>query len=217
MAKVFTIATEMRPTLISLIKSCEGKVDLEVTMHSGEWDWGVWLDWQMEKCADNPDTNLVFVDAYDTLFVGDADELDDIVSRKPLVHSSNKSCWPMPGREKWYPKVPGPWKFLNSCGPAGTGSAIKTALSYGMSMFPYPMPDLSRDNDQRFWTDVYLSGYGELDWKCEIWQDLYMLRDDELATKDGRLLNQVHMTWPQFIHASAHTWHRIPKELLDGN
>jgi hypothetical protein len=40
------------------------------------------------------------------------------------------------------------------------------------------------------------------------------LEDDELGYTDSRIKNQVFDTWPQFIHASAHTWHRIPKELL---
>lgn len=217
MAKVFTIATEMKPTLEALIKSCTGKVNLDLTMHSGKWDWGVWLDWQKEKCQENPDENMVFVDAYDTLFIGDAKELDEEVSRWDLIHSTCKNCWPIPAREKFYPEVPGPWKYLNSCGPAGTGHAIERALDYGMSHFPYPHPLLNRDNDQRFWTDVYLSGYGELDWRCEIWQDLHLASDNDLGIKDGRIKNLVHNTWPQFLHASAHTWHRIPKELLDGS
>ena len=214
--KVLTIATELKPTLEKLVKSCEGKLDLEVTFHPGKWDWGVWLDWQDEKSSEYWDHSLVFVDAYDTLFVGGPDELERLVERQPLIHSTCKNCWPMPAREKFYPKVPGPWKFLNSCGPAGAGWAIGNALEYGMNTFPYPMPDLSRDNDQRFWTDVYLSWPGCLDWRCEIWQDLHLMETGEIVLKDGKAYNTVHNTYPQFLHASAGTWHLIPEELLHG-
>lgn len=217
MLKVLTIATEMKPELEALIESCHGKLDLEVTMYDGEWSWRIWLDWQMDRCRAYPGDSLVFVDAYDTLFVGDPDELKGIVRVKPLVHASNKSCWPLKIREPLYPRLPGPWKYLNSCGPAGYGSEILRALEYGMKHFPCPHPLLKTDNDQRFWTDVFLSGFGAIDWKCEIWQDLYMLTPNDLATEGGRLVNLVHKTRPQFIHASAHTWHRIPKEFLDGN
>jgi hypothetical protein len=215
-AKVLTIATELKPTLEALIRSCEGKVDLEVTFHPGKWDWGVWLDWQEEKSGDYWDSDLVFVDAYDTLFVGDPVELEALVGRQPLIHSTCKTCWPMPVRKPLYNDVPGPWKYLNSCGPAGTGQAIGRAITFGRQKHPYPHPDLPRDNDQRFWTDTYLHGWGELDWRCEIWQDMYLLEDGELGYKNGRIKNLVHNTWPQFIHASAGTWHFIPEEIRSG-
>jgi hypothetical protein len=215
--RVFTIATERKPTLDALVKSCHNKLDLEVTMHLGKWDWGIWLNWQMARCRVYPNDDLVFVDAYDTLFIGDPKELRELVASEPLVHSSCKECWPIKEREEHYPEAPGPWKFLNSCGPAGKGSAILKALDYGMSHFPYPHPPLDRDNDQRFWTDVYLSGFGSLDWDCRIWQDLHKLKQDEVGIRFGRLYNDVHKTFPNFIHASAGTWHLIPKEFLNGN
>jgi hypothetical protein len=217
MLKVLTIATEMKPTLEALVQSCHGKLDLEVTMHLGKWDWGIWLDWQMDRCRAHLDDHLVFVDAYDTLFVGDPGELENIVKKVHLIHSTCKNCWPIKSREKLYPYVPGPWKYLNSCGPAGRGRAILEGLEYGMAHFPYPHPELEWDVDQRFWTDVYLSGYGQLDYACQIWQDLHLASDTDLGIKDDRIKNLVFDTWPQFLHASAHTWHRIPKELLNGD
>lgn len=210
--KVLTMCNEYKPHLPELIESCDGKLDLHVTIKAGQWKWRTWLDWQVEMCERWPGELLVFLDAYDVLFVGDPDELEGLVSRQALIHGTCKNSWPLPSRAPLYPADPSPWRFLNSCGPAGRSEDILRALKYGLICgFPLHPQDI----DQRFWGDLFLQGFGVLDTKCEIWQDLWSVEEGELGHKDGRLRNLITGSSPQFIHASAKTWHYIPKELLD--
>ena len=215
--KICTVANEYTQHLPELIASCDGKLDLKVTLKAGYWNWGVWLDWQMETCKRYPDEMLVFMDAYDTLFVGDPDELEELVDYTffhGFLHATCKECWPIADRAKHYPKSSTPWKYLNACGPAGYSDQILEALRHGMAYYPYPHPALPYDNDQRFWTDVFLDGYGALDNQCELWQDLHLIEEDEVAIKGGRICNLVTGSKPQFLHASAGSWHYIPEQVV---
>lgn len=177
------------------------------------------VQWQLAMATKCPNETLIIVDAYDTLFVGDADQLESMLEGEQLVYCASKVCWPDRDKESCYSGDHSLWRYLNGSVMAGKGFTIRKAIEWGLEHAPIkpPVNDgrliYHEDNDQRFWTDVYLHGYGSLDTNCEIFQNLACIKDEEFALVDGKFLNTVTATNPQFIHAAAHTWNLIPKEL----
>jgi hypothetical protein len=210
--KLFTLCNGYKEHLPELLASVKDKLDLSVYMMKGPWQKRWWVDWQLEIAKRHENETIMFLDAYDMLFVGDADYVNSWDGE--LLHSTCKDCWPATSRKSKYPEIDSPWRFLNSGGTAGKGRAIREAIEWGNAHCPMPQPAYPRDTDQRFWTDVYLSGFGELDSRCEMWQDINMAKPGELGYDDKGVINLVHGTRPQFLHASAKTWGEIPECLL---
>lgn len=217
--KLLTYCNKWDRELPFLLDSIQGKIPYECHIVSGEFTWAKVVDWQLEITKKYLNEKLIFVDAYDTLFVGDVEMLERLVEKEELVYCADKHCWPDPSKEPQYPDMPkSPWRFLNGSVMAGDGHRIHNALQWGLAYSPIkPMQHgvdiYYQDNDQRLWTDIYLQGYGALDAQCEIFQNLSDIKDSDFCLKRGRFYNTVTKTYPQFLHAASHTWRLIPKEL----
>jgi len=180
--------------------------------------------WEWEVAKNHPNDDLVFIDAMDFLFVGERVELEEIVAAQPLLFSCDCGPAPWPNKElaSFYearrPRLT-KWCWLNGCGPCGRGKVIAEAIQWGMERYP---PVRLNDTDQLFWSKAYLEGWGELDQQCRLHQVLYDAEATpervtlHLAYKDGRVINTVTGTKPQFLHATGQSWAAIPKELIPG-
>lgn len=209
--------------LPELLASIRGKIDHICHIENEGWDWSQRMTWMFKISHARPSEILIFLDPYDTLFIGNVEELTGFLEKQPLLISATKRCWPHPGKQPFYeeknPGMASPWRYVNPGVIAGKGGDISAAIAYGMRNFPITRsvpgtPMHNQDNDQRFWTDLYLSGYGLLDYQCELSQNLAWCTKDDFGFKDGRLHNLVTGSRPHFIHAAANTWYHIPKELL---
>jgi hypothetical protein len=210
--------------LLALERSLYAKgVPFFFTMESLAWNWNRKIQWELETVEAHPDDTFVFIDALDFLFVGERDELERVVSSCPLLFACDCGSAPFPNPDlaEWYakrrPKLTD-WCWLNGCGPAGNGKAIAEAIHFGMEHFP---PVKRLDTDQLFWSKVYLSGYGVLDQFCLLTQALYDMDQTDncwitphLGHKDGRVVNLLTGSKPQFLHASGQSWNAIPAELI---
>lgn len=199
------------------------------------FSWRKLIEWELALASAYPKALIAFCDTWDTLFLGSRKEFGQILSEQPLLFHSEKICWPHPEKAVRYPPCSYPWKFLNGVCPAGTGKNIAAAIEFGLENFPLKddsanVADVTLDNDQRFWTnvylasvktdaeadmleldntqrlwtDVYLSGYeGTLDSECRLSQSLVKVENGELAVKSGRLVNKVTGSKPLFVHANG--------------
>jgi hypothetical protein len=196
-------------------------------MESGPWSWERKIRWELEVSKQHEDGLLVFIDAFDYLFLGELTELEQVVSEQPLLFSTDRGATPFPDKRlaPHYDirrKKESPWCYLNGSGPAGKGWAIAEAIEYGLPKFPIipPSKDWPRGGtDQLWWTMVYLNGFGKLDQECRLTQALYD-RDNapywvttDLGYTNGRIYNTVTDTWPQFVHATGNSWIAIPEVL----
>jgi hypothetical protein len=205
------------------MKSLEGKIPVDMHIETGPFRWSNVLDFELRQARRYPNDLLIFTDAYDMLFVGDADEVEEIVSRQDLLLQSSAVCWPEELNKTLYnvknPHETSPWRYVSGGGEIGRGQEIEAAIEYGLKHCPIQEPVKGvhlwkQDNDQRFWTDLYLAGWGKLDTRCEMAQSLYKARPGQLEIRNGRLHNLVTGSKPQFIHAAGGTWNNIPKELI---
>jgi len=172
------------------------------------FSWKKLIQWELDMARSYPNALIAFCDSWDMLYFGSRKEFEDVVGAQPLLLHAEKACWPHPEKAARYASFSSPWKYVNGTGPAGLGSAIAEAIEYGMAHFPITddsadVHDLSKDNDQRFFTDLYLSGYGALDTQCRLSQSLVQAANGDFAVKDGRLMNKITGSQPLFVHANG--------------
>jgi len=190
------------------------------------FSWRKLVLWEYALAASYPNALIAFCDAWDMLYFGSRREFEDVVGAQPLLFHADPQCWPDSRKGELYPPdrplraVNSRWKYVNGTGPAGTGAAIVKAIKYGLDNFPIlddsaDVHDTSKDNDQRFYTDVYLAGYGDLDVTCKLSQSLVAVGSGELALRDGRLLNRVTGSRPLFAHANGASAMIGQKGLMD--
>ena len=193
-------------------------IPFETYIDGRPFKWENRVRWQLEMVRRNPSDHFVFTDAYDVLFVGTKNELLDAVFPHLLMFTTDRmnddgNPWPQPHIRKHYDErreATSPWRFLNGSGPVGHGYAIASAIEFGLGEWEFP----ENGTDQAFWTQVYLSGWGDLDQDCNISQALWNMKDGEFGVKDGRFLNLITGSKPQFIHATGNMWPFIPLSLI---
>lgn len=226
--KIHLYASHLADDWRNCLGSIHGKLDYVVHLADQcNWNWGRKIDYQHKVACEDPEELLMFVDLWDMIFVGDPEELEAQIAALPraMVPSGTK-CWPeeekTPLFAERYPEITSPWRFVNGAGTIGRGDHIREAIEFGLSRYPVrpPVPGTPlhdhkiNDNDQRFWTDVYLDGRVDNDHQCMFVQQIIGLEPGQAQYNDKRLVNTVTGTRPQFIHASGHSWEHIPAELI---
>ena len=178
------------------------------------FSWNALLMWEGMLAAEHPEDTLVFVDAWDFLFTGDAKELAALTDRHELLFHSEAVCWPEPHKADLYPPCKTPWRYVNGTGPAGKGYAIAEAIEYGLTHFPIRGEeyDICADNDQRFWTDVYLSGRGVVDTACELSVSMNAVYRSQFEPVGRRLYLKETGSTPAFVHFNGYS--RVEHEAL---
>lgn len=129
------------------------------------FSWAALVEWELAFCKSHSGERVVFVDTEDFLMLGSAAELDRVVGETPLLFHAEARCWPEAWKADLYPPSTSPFCYVNGTGPAGDCDAIAEAIEWGLANCPIRGRESSifADNDQRFYTDVYLSGRGVVD------------------------------------------------------
>jgi len=188
-----------------------------------DFSWKRRIDESIEIALCHPDTFLIFLDAWDTMFLGTRKEIEAISLTDYVTFAAQKYCWPDETRKTEYDAIqenPGPWRYINSNPMAGKGWMIASALLYGRNHFPlaHHTNDVTKyDVDERLLTSLYLSEARErynirLDTNCELNQTFLGSHPGELWLEDGRVRNTIHNTKPVFVHFNGRT--NPPEALL---
>jgi hypothetical protein len=173
--------------------------------------WAGMLEWERDFCRTTKHDKVVFVDAWDFLMLGTSAELGSLLSEQDVLFHSDAHCWPEPHKADLYPPSPHKYRYVNGTGPAGNPAAIADLIEFGQHAFPVRGRESSifADNDQRFWTDVYLSDY---------WVGKYVLGVDVdrrlslslncTGREDFSIVGKRVITFPQgtspvFLHANG--------------
>jgi hypothetical protein len=210
--------------------SLHGKVEYVVHLeHQKDWHWDKLVDYQYGVAIRSMGEPLIFVDLWDSLFVGDVDELETRITRldKCTVQAS-KVLWPSTSVDdrikRMQANVKSPWKYVNGSFVAGMGFQIAKALEYGMKHYPIKPRDLAyhphdyehNDNNGRMWSEVFADGMCDIDSECHISQQLNRIEPGQLSFSagTGRINNTITGGKPHFLHASNDTWGFIPEFLI---
>ena len=170
----------------------------------------------IEIAGEYPDRLLFFIDAWDTLMLGEKWELEKLGWERGITFAAQKRCWPDPLDMAyniwWESKVSTRWRYLNSNPMAGRGSDIYRALDWGWQRFPLPggastTTDPSGDVCERFYTQLLLRAPKEwgltIDTNCSLCQVTSEAADGELELWQTRIRNAVTGTHPIFFHLNA--------------
>ncbi len=178
--------------------------------------WGNRIIRTMQIAEEYPDRVLCFVDAWDTLFLGEAWELRAPWCSHGITFAAQKRCWPDPvGYEynlHWENKVATRWRYLNSNPMIGLGCNIARAVRWGWDRFPLE----GHTNDtcdpegnvcERFYTKLLFNAPKEwglrIDTKCALSQTTTDSSPGEIAIRDGRVFNLVTQTYPIWLHLNG--------------
>lgn len=179
-----------------------------------EFSWRRMILWQGEMGAAHPDRLCIFVGGWDTLLMGDRQEILDFkVADDEIVFSGDKVCWP-DYREGEYRRRDGhglgPWCYLNPGPMSAKGSLVAEVVEWGMEHHPLTVDDKdiagsASGTDMRFWTDVYLLSpfRSRIDYKCEFGQTALHESEGDFSLIDSRIRNNVHRTYPIFLHLNG--------------
>lgn len=153
--KAITVCDREHPYLDALKQSAE-RVGIELTVITAAWQgFGTKvIEVRSHLKTLNGYTHFIFVDAYDTLFLKYPEIPDSI------LFSTEKHKWPDVNAP--YPKTSDVWAYLNSgCYSAPIDKFIELTEGYPINY---------EDDDQRYFTQIYLDGCIELDKKCAVFQ-----------------------------------------------
>jgi|SRR5208282_155138 len=143
---------------------------------------------------------VIFSDAFDVLFFGSKDEVLSKIPEETVVSAAERCCWPDASRVSEYPGRT-PWRFANGGLLAGTPKSI---LRWFDDLENHPLyPPTAGDFNQRLFNLLRLEtpAMMPLDETTELF---YCLpgEKNELGCEDGRPINRVCGTRPNFLHAN---------------
>lgn len=195
--RVVTVASHLEveglENLVHSLQKFRHDFDIIVTDWRG---FGTKLIEVYEYFRKNPDVNeLIFVDAYDVLFLSNSKEIESkIKDRTKMLVSVEKACYPDSGLSEEYPTTQSEWKYVNS----GTYYAPREVF---MQLFENDKPEYATD-DQRWMTRQFLNNRGKinLDYNCEVFQCHSFVSEGDYEYKEGRVHNLKTNSTPCIIH-----------------
>jgi len=180
--------------------------------------WGNRIKMTMQVAAKHPDRPLFFIDAWDTLCLGEKWELDNERWRQGITFASEKRCWPDNVETMynvlWEYKCISRWRYLNSNPMAGMGRDIARAIEWGWERFPLKgatndVADPEGNVCERFYTQLMFNAPREwgitVDTDCVLGQTVVEGKPYELAVEKGRIKNLITGTYPVFFHLNGCT------------
>uniref|UniRef100_A0A7N6FI37 procollagen-lysine 5-dioxygenase n=1 Tax=Anabas testudineus TaxID=64144 RepID=A0A7N6FI37_ANATE len=146
-----------------------------------------WLKKELLKHSEDKDMVIMFVDSYDVIFASGPEELLSKFTRlgHRVVFSAEGFCWPDQKLASKYPEVRSGKRYLNSGGFIG----FAADLSAIVQQWKYK----DNDDDQLFYTRIYLDKTQRVNWK------LIMM------TSRVRVRNVAYDTLPVVIHGNGPT------------
>ena len=175
------------------------------------FSWARMVEWELDFCRTTPYEKVCFVDANDFLMLGSATELGELLQDQDVLLHSDAHCWPEPHKADLYPDAFSPYRYVNGTGPAGSVDAIADLIEFGQYAFPIRGRESSifADNDQRFWTDIYLSDYWigkhvvTLDTSCKLALPLNCTSRADFDVVGRRVITYPGGVMPIFLHANG--------------
>ncbi|KAI6647973.1 Procollagen-lysine,2-oxoglutarate 5-dioxygenase 3 [Oopsacas minuta] len=215
--KVVTVATDETDGLKRLRRSAEVyDLDLTVTGLGIEWQGGDVarfaggghkvniLKEKLEEWRDEPNTVIMFTDAYDVILTANAETIlkKFLEFECKLVFAAEPFLWPDLGLERYYPQTRLGYKYLNSGGFIGYAQDVWNIVN--------DKPIGNDEDDQLFYSVIYVDKREQydmrLDHRSHIFQNLNGAFGDvelEFRDNDTVLLNKLYQTYPAMVHGNG--------------
>jgi hypothetical protein len=221
---VLTCATAVEKTMPLYLKQLDaagikyiwGSPPEKIGHEVGSWRGK--LLWQRGELAKlHPAEKVILSDGWDVVFQGTLDEVEwKFPPAGEILLSGEKNCWPDWNAQRLYPMGTSPWMFVNSGGIAGRAGVLLEEIERGLAE---GLPEMVQD-DQRFWTWLFLTGKWKLkiDYECRLFQTfLLQIIGSDLGVEGDtqRLVNLRSGSHPNFLHWNGgETWPEKTLKLL---
>lgn len=202
---VVTMATKFDRGMYTFLDSCERFNIMPIIL-------GIGLEWKgcchkLHVTADALDSLrhykklVLFVDAYDSIFVDDIDAIVDEYGKigAPLVYSGDKICFPDPGKAENHPPTISPYRFLNAGGIIGETALVADSIEC-IRRFPWKWEHI--DQDLIMADASLILEKITIDTECRIFQTLYNCVDD-LDLSADRIYNKITNSYPKVMHGNG--------------
>lgn len=202
--KIYTYCTDIsNPNFRQLSSNLEIEI-LPVLM---PWTWDFYPKslsvYETLKNIDGETITMV-CDAYDVWAVNGATNeklLNSIVDNfnlDKITFNAEKNCWPVASLANQYPPIDSQWKYLNAGIYVGKAKNIVIALE---NLLPF----IKNGDDQLEFSKAYINNPFsiDIDYKCKVFQTLYMLEQNDLTLNEGVLTNNKTNSIPLLLHGNG--------------
>ena len=123
-----------------------------------------------------------------------------------ITFNAEKNCYPDNNLKNIYPNLNSKWNYLNAGLYVGKSANIKNMLISAL-------PEIKNSMDQRIFTKYYLNNVFniKLDFKCKVFQTLYMLDDNDLSINNNIITNNNFNTQPLLLHGNGNSIYNLKK------
>jgi hypothetical protein len=202
--KIYTYCTDKGNSNFQQLSS---NLKIEILPELLPWTWDFYpksLSVYETLKTINGETIAMVIDAYDVWAVNGATNeklLNSIVNNFDLdkiTFNAEKNCWPRADLASQYPHVDSQWKYLNAGAYVGKAKNIVNALEN-------LLPVIKNGDDQLEFSKAYVNNLFniEIDYKCNVFQTLYMLGQNDLTSDNGELINNITKTYPLLLHGNG--------------
>lgn len=180
--QIISVASHSSEHLTALIQSAE-RLELDMRVLICEWKGFGTKVIELRNYLKSADcTHFIFVDAYDTLFLRKPDYAGGI------IFSTEKHKWP--DVDAPYKETKHVWQYLNSgCFAAPVKEFLEITDKY---------PIEYADDDQRYYTNIFLDGGIELDYQCKLFQSYAFEEPEDFTLMPFK--NNITGSEPAVIH-----------------
>jgi hypothetical protein len=214
MLHIITIATDKAKVADLLASADVYKTPIEVIMKD---TWNGYIDKikEMKSALSKykDDDILCFVDAYDVICSATHDKILKAFHtfNAPLVFSTELNCFP-PHLSNRYQQIqqdkknPTRYNYVNSGGYIGYKKEIEEFLNW---KHIDEITEICKvGGDQTYFAEYYLSNVGKvaLDYKQEIFQNMFFVGWNELLFVNSRVYNKTLQTSPCFLHFNGQSY-----------
>lgn len=142
------------------------------------------------------DEEFIMMDAFDTYCVAPPSEWEMHTGK--VITSGEKQCWPNADLSKYFIHS-SPWRYVNS-------GQVYGNTKYFLELFDHN-PCSDEYDDQLWYTEWAMNGAIDIDYKCKVFQSIAFEEQGQLTYSPGerRIINEVYMTRPIFIHGNGKT------------
>jgi hypothetical protein len=174
------------------------------------------IKYMLNAIKDLPDNDMVcFIDGFDVLATGFGDEIVQKFKNYDcdILCGAELNCWPGQYLQMYVEmNITTGYKYLNSGGFIGYKHAIVKLYTWKSLE---TIADICKTaSDQGYFKEYFLHHYKllgplckmKLDYKAEIFQNMFSLDWNEIYFTNGRLVNSVMKTTPCFLHFNGDSW-----------
>lgn len=202
--KIYTYCTDINNLVFQKLSS---RLEIELLPILTTWSWDFYPKslsiYETLKNIDK-ETIVLICDSYDVLpvkYITNEKLFEHIKNNfdlNKITFNAEKNCYPDLNLKPLYPEVNSEWKYLNGGIYVGKAKNI-------LFMLENLLNKIKGYDEQAVFSMSYINKEFniDIDYNCKVFQTLYMLNNEDLTIKEGKIFNNKTKTFPLLIHGNG--------------